>query len=77
MPSFIVSSQKYHGMNRYRFPKIFAAFERKKFNIEDAKATCSVYVNIVQMSHLILVNFSPHVSHFICHISQTYRSTDR
>ena len=28
-------------MNRYRFPKIFAAFERKILNIEDATTTCS------------------------------------
>ena len=42
-PSFIVSSSKYYWMNRYRFPKIFAAFERKIFNIEDATATCSEY----------------------------------
>ena len=57
MPSFIVSSPKYHGMNRYRFPKIFAAFERQIFYIEDATATCSVYVNIVGMSHFDLSQF--------------------
>ena len=66
MASFTVSSSKYHRMNRYRFPKIFATFERKILNIEEATATCSVNAKIVQMSHLISVNFSPQVSHFTC-----------
>ena len=37
-------------MNRYRFPKIFASFERKILNIEDATTACSSKVNMYHIS---------------------------
>ena len=55
MPSFIVSSSKYHRIYRYRFPKIFTAFERKIFNIEDGYSDLQRIHEHVQMSCALLL----------------------